>query len=66
MRLFGPLRKGAEANLGEAAPGAEPAADGRLESSDVPEGIPGERGPASVHRVRSLQSRVVSGDLITG
>ena len=58
MRVFGSCRKSAGASLGEAGARSAPVADEPSESSDVSEGIPGERGPASVHRARSLQSRV--------
>ena len=58
MRLFGSHPSGARGSLDEAAAGSDPAADVAPEAVDVPEGIPGERGPASVHRARSLQSRL--------
>ena len=58
MRLFrlGPAR--AAESLNEGASVSAPAADESEASSEGPESIPGERGPASVHRTRSLQSRV--------
>ena len=58
MRLFrlGPGR--AAEGLNEGACVSEPGADESEASSEGPESIPGERGPASVHRTRSLQSRV--------
>ena len=58
MRLFqlGPGR--AAEGLNEGASVSEPGADESEASSEGPENMPGERGPASVHRARSLQSRV--------
>ena len=58
MRLFGsrPLR--ADLGSGESTSSSDPGGDGPPQPSDVPESISGERGPASVHRARSLQSRV--------
>ena len=58
MRLFGsrPLR--ADLRSDDSTSSSDPAGDGSPQPSDVPESIPGDRGPASVHRARSLQSRV--------
>ena len=58
MRWFGSGVKGAESGLAESASSSDPVGDGASESSSAAESIRGERGPASVHRARSLQSRV--------
>ena len=58
MRLFGLHSSGAQGSLDEASAGSAPAPDGPPEAVAIPENIAGERGPASVQRARSLQSRV--------
>jgi len=58
MRVFGSRLTGAEPGTVESASSSDPVGDGAPEPSETPESIPGERGPASVHRARSLQSRV--------
>ena len=58
MRLFRLVPRRADEGLNEVVSVSEPGADESEASSEGPESIPGERGPASVHRARSLQSRV--------
>ena len=58
MRLFGSRRSDADTRLDADETGSVSAVDGSPEPANVLESIPGERGPASVHRARSLQSRV--------
>ncbi len=57
MRPFGLHSSDAEGSLDGAAAGSDPP-DDLPEAANVPQGIPGERGPASVDRARSLQSHV--------
>ena len=57
MRLFGPFSERGGTGSKETAEGSTPEAVESSESTTSEE-IAGERGPASVHRVRSLQSRV--------
>ena len=58
MRWFASGLKGVEPGTEESASFADAVGDRAPGPSDAPESIPGERGPASVHRARSLQSRV--------
>lgn len=58
MRLIRIRPNRARDGLDEVVDDSTPAADGSSGPSDAQESIPGERGPASVHRARSLQSRV--------
>lgn len=58
MRWFGSGVKGADSGSVEVTSAPDPLGDTATDSTDTPDGIRGERGPASVHRARSLQSRV--------
>ena len=58
MRAFGSRVTGAEPGSVEFAASSDPVGSETPESPNAPDSIPGERGPTSVHRARSLQSRV--------
>ena len=58
MRWFGSGVKGTESGSVEFISAPDPVGDAATDSMDARESIRGERGPASVHRARSLQSRV--------
>ena len=58
MRLFGSRLSDSRAGLGETSADSDSAEHESATPSEVRGSIPGERGPASVHRARSLQSRV--------
>lgn len=58
MMLFGSRPRRVEVGPDESTSSSDPVGDELLEPSDGAVSIPGERGPASVHRARSLQSRV--------
>ena len=58
MKLFRSRLGESRVGLGDTSAGADSAEHAAAEPAEGPESIPGERGPASVHRARSLQSRV--------
>ena len=58
MRWFGSGVKGTESGSVECTSAPDAVGDAATDSMETPENIRGERGPASVHGARSLQSRV--------